>query len=244
MAIIRAPKKSKWYVVWYGHAPGIYPSWDKCRPQVEGFPGSKFRAYDTLAEARIAFEKGPARGGPPKTAETDETPSPLPKKVATKAVKTQPAAAEVSKPAKASKVSKPKHGAIIPSICVDAACNMETRVMEYRGVDTATGKELFRMGPFNGATNNMGEFLAVVHAMGVLAKKGKSLPIYSDSKTALAWVRDLHAKTTVKPTKENREVFELMARAEEWLRSNKKQFSVLKWETEKWGENPADFGRK
>lgn len=227
MAIIRAPKKSKWYVVWFGHAPGIYPSWEKCRPQVEGFPGSKFRAYDTLAEARDAFDRGPARVGPTK-AEESETTSPLSK---------------AKKTAKPSKVAR-KHGAVVPSISVDAACNMVTRVMEYRGVDTATGKELFRMGPYKGSTNNLGEFLAIVHAMGMMSKQGKVLPIYSDSKTALAWVRNRQVKTTVEATKENKPVFELIARAEAWLKANTKEFIILKWETEKWGENPADFGRK
>lgn len=84
MAIIRAPKKSKWYVVWIGHAPGVYPSWEKCRAQVEGFPGSKYRAYDTLAEAKAAFEAGiPTPGGKKaasSAAEPEEAPAPKPKK--------------------------------------------------------------------------------------------------------------------------------------------------------------------
>ena len=59
MAIQRAPKKTKWYVVWIGVKPGLYPSWDKCKAQVENFAGSKFKAFDTLAEARDAFAAGP-----------------------------------------------------------------------------------------------------------------------------------------------------------------------------------------
>lgn len=250
MAIIRAPKKSKWYVVWFGHAPGIYPSWDKCRPQVEGFPGAKFRAYDTLAEAREAFERGPIRGGHAKSAESEDTPAkpqadvqaPAPTSASSTSAKQTPTKTATKQAAK--KTTTAKKGGIVPSISVDAACNMVTRVMEYRGVDTATGKELFRMGPYTGATNNMGEFLAVVHAMGMLVKQGKNLPIYTDSKTALAWVRNGVAKTTVAPTKENKPVFELIKRAEAWLEANTKQFTVLKWETDKWGEIPADFGRK
>ncbi len=116
--------------------------------------------------------------------------------------------------------------------------------MEYRGVDTQTGRELFRMGPYNGATNNMGEFLALVHALSLLAKQKNPIPVYSDSKTALAWVRNKHAKTTVNRTAANRKVFELLDRAEAWLRENTFPNRVLKWETDKWGENPADFGRK
>ena len=218
MPITRAPKKSKWYVVWIGHAPGLYPSWEKCRDQVEGYPGSRFRAYDTLAEAKIAFEKGP--------------PTP-----AVKAVKSVAPAAVSETPVRTG-------GPIVPSVSVDAACDMTTGIMEYRGVDTESGKELFRMGPFEGSSNNLGEFLAVVHALGMLSNQGSSLPIYSDSKTALAWVRNKLAKTTLARTKKNTEVFGLIARAEEWLKTQTYSNSVLKWETEKWGENPADFGRK
>lgn len=116
--------------------------------------------------------------------------------------------------------------------------------MEYRGVDTETGEELFRLGPFNDSTNNMGEFLAIVHALSLLSKQGKSVPVYSDSTTAITWVRNKLAKTTVAPSKGNKKVFQLIARAEEWLKTNTAPSRVLKWETDKWGENPADFGRK
>jgi len=213
MPITRAPKKSKWYVVWVGYAPGLYPSWDKCREQVEGYQGAKFKAYDTLAEAKVAFESGP--------------PIPAPKTPKTAAER----AAE-------------KTGPILPSICVDAACNMTTGVMEYRAVETDTGKELFRMGPFDGSSNNLGEFLAIVHALGMLSRIKSDLPIYSDSKTALSWVRNKHAKTTLVRSKKNAEVFALIQRAESWLKTKSFPNSILKWETDKWGENPADFGRK
>lgn len=217
MPITRAPKKSKWYVVWIGHAPGLYPSWDKCRDQVEGYPGSRFRAYDTLAEAKAAFEKGP-----PKQAVKQTSADPVPIGKTTSGVR----------------------GPIVPSISVDAACNMTTGVMEYRGVDTQTGAELFRMGPFNGSSNNIGEFLAIVHALGMQNKTSGSLPVYTDSKTAMSWVRNKHVKTTVAPSDKNSDLFSLIRRAEEWLNTNTYPNRVLKWDTDKWGENPADFGRK
>jgi ribonuclease HI len=246
MAIIRAPKKSKWYVVWIGHAPGLYPSWDKCRPQVEGFPGARYRAYDTLAEARAAYEAGPpTQYRKPETGnQKPETGNQKPETGNQKPETGNQKPETVQQPATSSQRPATTRGPIYPSVCVDAACNMETRVMEYRGVDTQTGKELFRMGPYNGATNNMGEFLALVHALSLLARDQSPLPIYSDSKTALAWVRNKHAKTTVNQTAQNREVFALIHRAEQWLKDNTVPNRVLKWETEKWGENPADFGRK
>ncbi len=121
---------------------------------------------------------------------------------------------------------------------------MTTGVMEYRGVDTETGAEIFRMGPFQDSSNNLGEFLATVHALGWLKQRNHKMPVYTDSRTSLAWVRKKKAKTTVPKTMGNRPVFDLIARAEQWLKDNADANMVLKWETKVWGEIPADFGRK
>ena len=116
--------------------------------------------------------------------------------------------------------------------------------MEYRGVDTKTGAEIFHVGPFNNATNNMGEFLALVHGLALLKQKGSNMPIYSDSITAIAWVRQKKHKSTVRPTAENALLFNLMERAENWLKNNTFTNPIYKWNTPLWGEIPADFGRK
>ncbi|NVN94630.1 MAG: viroplasmin family protein [Bacteroidetes bacterium] len=133
---------------------------------------------------------------------------------------------------------------IMQSISVDAACAGNPGLMEYRGVETKTKTELFHQGPFVHGTNNIGEFLAIVHALAWLQKQNNTLPIYSDSKTALAWIRDKKAKTKLDQTPQNKILFELIERAENWLRSNTWQNPLLKWDTENWGEIPADFGRK
>jgi ribonuclease HI len=70
---------------------------------------------------------------------------------------------------------------ILPSICVDAACSGSPGKMEYRGVFLESGKEFFRIGPFPDGTNNVGEFLAIVHALTWLMKHDKEMPVYSDS---------------------------------------------------------------
>lgn len=142
--------------------------------------------------------------------------------------------------------SSPAHAGrpLLPSICVDAACNAVTGEMEYRGVDTDNKKELFRQGPFAHATNNIGEFLAIVHALAYCEKKGLSWPIYSDSQTAIAWVARKKARTTLRADAENNTVFSLLERAERWLARHHYTNPVLRWKTELWGENPADFGRK
>lgn len=43
--------------------------------------------------------------------------------------------------------------------------------MEYRGVDTKTRKQIFIQGPFEEGTNNIGEFLAIVHGLALLKKR-------------------------------------------------------------------------
>lgn len=210
-------KKPKWYVVWTGHAPGVYTSWDVAQKQISGFPRAQYRSYESLADAERAFAEGP---------------------IDLLASTSRPSVHQVPKPA------FDRSAVVLPSIAVDAACNMSTGVMEYRGVDTETEAEFFRMGPYEDCSNNMGEFLAIVHALAHCGKHGISLPIYSDSRTAIAWVRNRHAKTTVARTQRNARVFELIRRAEEWLLAHSYANRILKWETERWGENPADFGRK
>jgi len=133
---------------------------------------------------------------------------------------------------------------IIPSICVDAACSGSPGPVEYRGVETKPGKQIFRLGPFQGGTNNIGEFLAIVHALAWLKENGKDWSVYTDSKTAMAWLKAGKAKTSLRRSHLNAHLFELVAKAETWLKENTPANLVLKWDTELWGEIPADFGRK
>lgn len=133
----------------------------------------------------------------------------------------------------------------LPSMCVDAACDGSPGRLEYRGVDTKTEKELFRIGPFPDGTNNVGEFLAIVHALTWLVKHGTQMPIYSDSQNAISWVYTGTCKTKLRHTGRNRPIFMLIRSAENWLAENAlPENAVVKWDTKRWGENPADFGRK
>lgn len=129
------------------------------------------------------------------------------------------------------------------ALCVDAACSGNPGPMEYRGVHMPSGKEVFRVGPMLG-TNNIGEFLAIVHGLALMQKKGVSMPIYSDSVSGQAWVRNKKAKTTLAPNPDTEQALNLVQRAEKWLRENDFRVPILKWNTEEWGEIPADFGRK
>lgn len=129
------------------------------------------------------------------------------------------------------------------SLAVDAACSGNPGPMEYRGVHIASQQEIFRFGPMKG-TNNIGEFLAIVHGLALLKQKKFDMPIYSDSKIAISWVRQKKCKTKLPRTAETEELFLLIERAEKWLKSNTYSTRILKWETKEWGEIPADFGRK
>jgi len=133
----------------------------------------------------------------------------------------------------------PTHG-----LCVDAAYSKNTHILEYRGIIIPEKKVIFHQGPYYDATNNIGEFLAIVHALALCKKHNWNFDIYSDSITAIAWVRNKKANTKLTPTPRNTIVFELITRAEKWLLENTFNNSIYKWETTKWGEIPADFGRK
>jgi ribonuclease HI len=208
----------KFYVVWEGRSPGIYDSWEECKDQIDGFPGARYKAFPSQDAATEAF-----RG------DSSEHIGVL------KAIASyNPVAVNYS--------AFPE--IILDSIAVDAACSKNPGPVEYRGVDTKSGITLFKVGPLADGTNNIGEFLAIVHALAMTAQQGVATPIYSDSRTALAWVRDRKCKTTLKSTPNNAKILELVKRAECWLQTHSYTNRLIKWKTEEWGEIPADFGRK
>lgn len=264
-------KKPKYYVVWKGHNPGVYNSWNECQRQTSGFPEASFRSFESLAEAEAAFKNPDAVA--PKEKKTlyyvvwsghtpgiytdwDECKAQIEgasapkyksfgsKNLAEKAYEEGPENYEGRGFKKTRDFSPEEEARIgIPnplSICVDAACNAVNGQFEYRGVVTDTGTELFHAGPYPRGSNNIAEFLALVHGLAYLKKSRSDLPIYSDSKYAMAWVKKKKANTKASGPK----ALELVKRAEEWLKNNTYSNPILKWETRAWGEIPADFGRK
>ena len=210
--------KQKFYVVWDGVAPGIYSSWNECLLQTKGYEGAKYKSFDSREEAEQAFASSPY--------------------------------AYIGKNAKkASATTRPHTSGTLPaaiidnSLAVDAACSGNPGPMEYRGVHVASRQEVFHFGPTKG-TNNIGEFLALVHGLALLKQKAFDMPIYSDSAIAISWVKQKKCKTKLDRTAETEQLFVLIERAEKWLRENKYTTRILKWETREWGEIPADFGRK
>lgn len=208
--------KKKYYVVWDGRETGVYNSWESCKEQVSGYPGAVYKSFASEELANEAFYEDSKNH------------------VGNKKIKPQLTAEQ-----------KKKYGEpILESISVDGASSSRGGMSEYRGVFTHNAKEIFRKGPFPDGTNNLMEFLALVHALSLCKRDGVSLPIYSDSRTAISWVRKKEVKTTKQRTKKNEELFDLIDRALMWLKENDCQNKILKWETKVWGEIPADFNRK
>lgn len=211
-------KQQKYYVVWEGVTPGVYDNWNDCKNQVYHFENAKYKSFESRADAMAAFKQGYKKF-------YKENPSP-------------------NNSAKQLLLLQDQQKPILRSLSVDAAWNSVTKVMEYRGVYTETGKEWFHKGPFPHATNNVGEFLAIVHGLALIKQQGFDIPIYTDSMTALSWVRKKKHNSVIRPTAETAEIINLLARAESWLRSNTYDTPIYKWNTPLWGEIPADFGRK
>ena len=127
---------------------------------------------------------------------------------------------------------------------VDAGCSGNPGPMEYQCIDLATGARVFHFGPMRG-TNNIGEFLAIVHALALCWQQGlNQKTIYSDSYNAILWVKKRKCKTKLERTPETEKLYEIILRAERWLQTHDFRNPIIKWETAKWGEIPADFGRK
>ncbi len=215
----------KYYVVFAGRNPGVYDDWSDAREQIEGFDGARYKGYGSAAEAAEAYRKASGKND-----------GDLGRFLAGASRRALP------KPGQPDYFTNPEVD--LDAWVVDASCLGNPGRMEYQGVELMTGRTLFRIGPFDDATNNIGEFLAIVHAMALMAKEGKYHNIYSDSVSGMAWARTRKVKTQLKPTPRNAKVFELMARAVTWLNTHQFPSKVMKWQTEKWGEIPADFGRK
>lgn len=215
----------KYYVVFKGFNPGVYDNWDEVKEQVNGFPGALFKGYATSQEASEAYRNYTG----------SEDREELFRLIAGNRN------SESVKPGNIDYNNPEIDG---DAWAVDASCLGNPGKMEYRGVDLKTGKEIFRVGPFEDATNNIGEYLALVHAMALMAKKGEYHNIYSDSRTAQSWWRNRKINTKLKSTDRNSKVFELLARAQVWVNTHHFPAKVMKWQTERWGEIPADFGRK
>lgn len=209
--------KQKFYVVWQGNHPGIYESWAECQSQIKGFAGAQYKSYKTRAEAEEAFQ--------------------------------HPYAEAIAKPDNSDElgmiVIKPSNvpPPVLDSIAVDAACSGNPGVMEYQGVYVASRTKLFHY-KYPIGTNNIGEFLALVHGLSYLKKHNLNQILYSDSVNAISWVMQKKCKSKLVRDERTEALWQYVERAEAWLRNNTYTTEIRKWDTPNWGEIPADFGRK
>lgn len=207
--------KQKWYVVLKGNKPGIYTLWEDARQQVMGFPAAVYKSFESQKEAETAWKTGAFASSGPKS---HSSPNAVKRKIVTP----------------------------FPSgqfLVVDAACSGVPGPTEYQGFLMPEKQKLFAVDAGWG-TNNLGEFLAIVHALAYLKKAGVALPVYSDSATAISWLRNKQIKSSLVRDNKTKAIWALADRAILWLKENSFSNPVRKWETENWGENPADFGRK
>ncbi|RNC88065.1 MAG: ribonuclease H [Winogradskyella sp.] len=210
-------KKKKYYTVWKGHHTGVFETWDDCKAQIKDFKGAQYKSFSSFEAAKKALKDGPKDYiGKSKTFKSELSEEQL------------------------KKIGQPNYN----SIAVDAASSGNPGKMEYRGVDTKTKKQLFIQGPFDEGTNNIGEFLAIVHGLALLKQQNSNRIIYTDSKTAMSWVRKKNCNSKLERNEKNKPVFDLVDRAVTWLKKNTYATTIVKWETKAWGEIPADFGRK
>lgn len=210
-------KKKKYYTVWKGNHIGVFETWDDCKIQIKDFKGAQYKSFVTFEAAKKAL-KGNYKDYVGKTSK----------------FKSELTEAQLKK------IGKPNFN----SMSVDAASSGNPGKLEYRGVDTKTKKQLFIQGPFEEGTNNIGEFLALVHGLALLKNNKNDNIIYTDSKTAMSWVKKKTCNTKLEPNDKNKPVFDLVDRALIWLKNNTFSTTIVKWETKAWGEIPADFGRK
>jgi len=210
-------KKKKYYTVWKGHKTGVFESWDDCKSQITNFEGAQYKSFATFDAAKKAL-KGNYKDY---------------------IGKSKKFTSELSE-AQLKKIGQPNYN----SISVDAASSGNPGKMEYRGVETKTKKQLFIQGPFEEGTNNIGEFLALVHGLALLKKNNSDRILYTDSRTAISWVKKKTCNTKLQRNDKNKTLFELVDRAVNWLKTNTYNTVIVKWETKAWGEIPADFGRK
>ncbi len=216
-----AKSKANFYVVWQGREPGIYDSWTACEAQVKGI-AAKYKGFATRAEAEAAFTANP---------EEYITRKPTQHIAASDTTSAQPTLPLQRSP-------------ILPALAVDAACSGNPGLMEFRGVIADTGTQVFHRGPYAEGTNNIGEFLAIVLGLAYLKINNLPWALYTDSKTAISWVRQKQCKTNLEWNVKNQELLLAVRAAEKWLHENTWTTSIYKWDTEHWGEIPADFGRK
>ncbi|ASA23215.1 ribonuclease H [Paenibacillus donghaensis] len=216
--------KQKYYVVWEGKQPGVYATWAECKAQTDHYTGAKYKSYESRSAADTAYKAGWKGNWGTGAASAAKSTS----------------AGGWSRSASVETSAEIDYN----SISVDVGTRGNPGPVEYKGVDTQTGEVIFSCGPISKGTNNLGEFLAIVHALALLQKQGSDKTVYSDSVNAMKWVKQKQVATTLPRDASTEEIWLLIDKAVSWLQTHTYKNKVLKWQTKVWGEIKADYGRK
>jgi ribonuclease HI len=225
-------KKQKYYVVWQGKVPGIYSDWEQCKEQVVGVQGAQYKSFESLSEAeqasRLPYSASIASGS---------------SSASSSSIASRAGVLEVDEEGLTVVRAGTENPPVLDALAVDAACSGNPGVMEYQGIYVLTRTRVFHYRAERG-TNNIGEFLAIVHGLAYLKKHHLNQIIYSDSVNAINWVKQKVCKSKLPEDASTSELWNVIHRAENWLRTNSYTTEIRKWDTDHWGEIPADFGRK
>ena len=222
-------KKQKYYVVWQGKKPGIYSEWNACKEQVAGVQGAQYKGFDTIQEAEAAIRL-------PYNSVVKQNARSVQSNHNNQVLVIDENGMTAIRPGT-------QNPPVLDALAVDAACSGNPGVMEYQGIYIPTRTQVFHYRAEKG-TNNIGEFLAIVHGLSYLKKHHLNQIIYSDSVNAISWVRQKQCKSKLAKDATTAELWDYVHRAENWLRTNTYTTEIRKWDTDNWGEIPADFGRK
>lgn len=145
-------------------------------------------------------------------------------------------------------MNKPKLG-----IVVDGSTRGNPGPSEYRAIDLQTGEILFHK-KIGIATNNITEFIALGHALLYCLDKKIKTTIYSDSQTALSWLKKGDINSNLSNNERTKVAIDFLNRIILKLSNIDIKFDgldlicgdivITKWYTSEYGEIPADFGNK
>lgn len=210
--------KNKYYVVLEGYETGVYDNWKECESKVKGYPKAKYKGYPNLEEANEAFKNKEFTNN-----KTNKSPS------STSIIKDYKDIKEID----------------LNTLSVDGACSGNPGIGEYQCVDVSTNEVLFTSGKCDDVTNNIMEYMALVEGIQYLLNTNSNKKIYTDSITALSWIKNKKVKSVFKKTNKNESIYFIFEKYVKWVEDNYIDLDlILKWKTKEWGEIPADFGRK
>jgi hypothetical protein len=115
-------------------------------------------------------------------------------------------------------------------------------IFKYRLVNIETKEVIFEKIISGNCTNNLAELLGAVHAIGYNTANYLNLPVYTDSQTALSWIRKKLIKT--KHIVTDAELQEELDIALKYIKTLSKAEHPLLWNTVAWGQIDADYGAK